>query len=693
MLKVKVKTKEGYEVKKAYYVEELELKGNLTIELGKHGKRYVKEPAYFDTETSHIDERTQWIYQWAFLWGRLCVVGRTVSQFILLMKMIIDVYNLGGDRRLLVFVHNLGYDWSNIESFLVEQFETEKEFLTDVHKPLSCCYSGVEFRCTCRLSGYGLDKFSQVYAKKYVKAVGAIDYNKIRYPDDPLEEVDWEYMLSDVYSQQDATENYIKSMGVSSIFFSELTKTGFVRRDYRKASRKAKGWRKRFTEDYRLSYGELELMKEAFMGGYVHGNRFYSSMTIRKPIGHRDFGSSYPDKMMKRYVPGGSLNLFAEVAKLEEVRPLLDNYCVITRIAFQGLRLKKGKTMPYISAHKCRVFKKRETIEDNGKILCSDYLETTLTEIDFHIIEDLYTWDYVTFFDTYYCTRMLLPEWFRETCFSYYKEKTKLKGVEAAAVQYEVSKENLNSGYGMCATYPVHNEIIRTGSDFTEVKPEDAEEALNQFYENKSSFLPYQWGVYITAHARAELFKCINLLDPADVIYCDTDSIFYISTPENEAIFEYYNKTVIEECESLGLVAADQKGKPHYLGEFEEEKEGITAFRFLHSKCYAFEGKKGLKITVAGVTADVRIWNNEESFLLKREEELGSIDNLSEGFIFEKCGGNRAVYVQRPNEVLTINGHMVEVGNACIILPVQKELSTLPEVDPDTGLPFIFKTF
>lgn len=689
---VRVLTKSGYVIKKAFYWNEIQLKRTLPIVIGKHNKRYISEPAYFDTETSHIDDTTQWVYQWAFLWGNLCVIGRRASEFIIFMRYLVDTYDLKEDKRLLIYVHNLAYDWSNLESRLVEEFDIDKEFLTDVHKPLTCVYSGLEFRCSYRLCGYGLEKFSEIYAKNYIKAAGSIDYNIVHYPDEELPELNWEYMLSDVYGLKDAVENYTIIKGVKNIFFNELTKTGYVRKAYRKASRKAKGWRKKFYNDYRLSVPQLQLFKEAFMGGYTHGNRYYSGEIIKGKVGHRDFVSSYPDKMEKRYVPSGSLNYFAEVTKLEEVRPLMDNYCVITRVAFQGLELKKEMSMPYLALHKCREFKRSDTLADNGKILCSNYLETTITELDFFIIEKLYTWKHVTFFDVNYCRRDLLPDWFRDTCHSYYKNKTELKDVEGREVEYANEKENLNSGYGMCATFPVHDEIVRTGSEFDTIVATDWEEQLNKFYESKTAFLPYQWGVYITAWARFELFRCILMIPQEDVLYCDTDSIFYKSTPKNEKVFDDYNKEVLKETEALGLVECDKNGKPHYLGGFTEEGEEIREFKFLHSKCYGFIGKKGLKIVVAGVTANTLIWKEQQAFLRKREEELGSLENLKDGFTFEECGGNRAVYVQRPNETIEVNGHLVEVGNSCIILPVSKTLSDLPEVNPETGLPVIFDT-
>ena len=48
------------------------------------------------------------------------------------------------------------------------------------------------------------------------------------------------------------------------------------------------------------------------------------------------------------------------------------------------------------------------------------------------------------------------------------------------------------------------------------------EEKLQKYYKSRNSFLPYQWGVWVTAYAQAELFelgKCCKIW-----IYSDTDS-------------------------------------------------------------------------------------------------------------------------------------------------------------------------
>ena len=119
----------------------------------------------------------------------------------------------------------------------------------------------------------------------------------------------------------------------------------------------------------------------------------------------------------------------------------------------------------------------------------------------------------------------------------------------------------------------------------------------------------------------------------------------------------------------------NRKNTISYYGTFEDEKEDIVAFRFLHSKCYAFVSEDNkLHCTIAGVTATNK--QPKDSPLYKtREQELQSIDNLDIGFTFTECGGTRSVYIYQDIEKTVIDGHLLEIASACIIEKTTKKLS------------------
>ena len=57
-------------------------------------------------------------------------------------------------------------------------------------------------------------------------------------------------------------------------------------------------------------------------------------------------------------------------------------------------------------------------------------------------------------------------------------------------------------------------------------------------------------------------------------------------------------------------------------------------------------------------------------------DELGTIDNLYDGFTFEHCGGSRCVYNnEREIEIIDINGHRTELATSAVIDNISKVIS------------------
>lgn len=694
MLKVRVNRKDKKtEYVRVYSPEEITFEHTLKFVRGKRNIQYIEHEAYFDSETSKIDGK-QWIYQWALLIGNLTIMGRSAREFINILHKFKETYELDDTRRLLIYVHNLSYDWHNLESFLLSEFETEDYLFTGTRSPLYTLYDGIEFRCSYRLTGYSLDRLSNTYAVKYAKATGTIDYSLVRYPDTPLSDTENSYMISDVHSQRDGVHEFVKSKGYPDIFFSELTKTGFVRADARKASRHAKGWHNEFVNS-RLSVYEYQMCKKAFMGGYTHGNRYWADELITADIGHRDFSSRYPASQMLDYFPVGSSMHYGTPDNMEELQSLCDTYCCLFELTITNVNVDKKVTMPYLSYSKCEGIT-HGSIVDNGRILqTDDIIKVTFCELDFDIFKRQYTFNVVKYGNVICWKRGELPKWLKGVIMQYYKGKTELKDIGGREFDYLQSKEGLNSIYGMSATDPIRTDINR-GSDGIfeekENKPSDIADKLDKFYNSRNSFLPYQWSVWTTAHARHHLFTAMDIIGYENVLYCDTDSIFYFKDGKVEKSIIEYNKQLIEHAEKEKAYAVDSKGQKRYLGSFEDENDHIKQMKYLHSKCYGIVDEKNeMKITIAGVPSNFDGYYKQVKLTISREEELGELDNLTDGFIFNKCGGTRMEYITTPLHTELIDGHKVEFGNMAILHQVTKEMSSLPKVDETTGLPIFEK--
>jgi len=283
---------------------------------------------------------------------------------------------------------------------------------------------------------------------------------------------------------------------------------------------------------------------------------------------------------------------------------------------------------PYLAKAKCRNVQHCEN--DNGRILSADYLETTLTDIDFKIVLEEYDFSWIEFTDFYHCRYGLLPKQLRETVLEYFRRKTELKGVEGQELYYMKSKNKLNSVYGMSVQSPV-KQSIDFENDF--ILRQDPEEELLE-NANKRAFMSYAWGVWTTAHARAELEEAIKMCGDR-FVYCDTDSVKYLGNID----FTAFNDKKRRRSEENGAAATDPKGIRHYLGVMEHDAD-YSEFATMGAKKYAYRYPDGkLGITIAGVNKS------------KGAEELeaaGGLEAFKEGFVFKKAGGTESIYNDDP---------------------------------------------
>lgn len=309
-------------------------------------------------------------------------------------------------------------------------------------------------------------------------------------------------------------------------------------------------------------------------------------------------------------------------------------------------------------------------VYDNGRILQADILETTITDVDYSIIEKMYKWQYIEYLDVAYTRYSYLPKPFTDLVNEYYHRKTALKGVEDEELSYFRSKQKLNSLYGMCAQDPVKQSILFTNGDYI-LDDQPVAELLKTNNEHRQ--LPnYQVGVWCTAWARYELQRCVDLVEEtkgAHFLYTDTDSIKYTGDVD----FSKYNKEKIRDSKAHGAYAKDPKGKTHYMGVFEEEATAIK-FKTLGAKKYAYVDEKNkLHITVAGVIKN------------KGAEELeryGGIEQFKPDFIFRDAGGLEAVYNDDPEiKSVSIDGHRLPITSNVVLRDSEYTLGITDEYE------------
>ena len=610
------------------------------VKSGKH-KMYQRKPMTFDIETSKIPKDNDGHYEaFMYIW-QVCIEGNVVfgrrwEELQEFMKNVVNAYKLSEGERVVVYVHNLSFEFQ----FIQDYFNFTDVFAMASRSILTAKTAHLEFRCSYKLSNMSLAKFIENAPNTlHYKGVDDLDYATVRTPNTPLTEIEYGYCFNDVKGLYECVMELLKEDNIATI---PLTSTGYVRRDCRKAMNKNKNNRKMFLRS-RLTLLQYKLLRECFRGGNTASDRYLTNL-ILKNVGSYDLSSSYPFQMIAREYPLGKWNygIIPDIKTLEEYNR---KYCTIARYTFKNIHLRDEKPIPYIPQSKCLALGDDREIY-NGRILHADYLTISMTNIDFDIVREQYEYDEIAVEEFHYSRKGLLPKELRDTIMYYFEKKSKLKGDEEHYYEYMKSKNKLNSIYGMTVTNILNTEIEYHDGEYTEKKmtEEEMQEALDKYYKNHRSFLNYSWGVFVTAYARRELEDGLNIAG-LDTIYCDTDSVKFIGNHDRE--FEAYNERLNKECEEKGIMNyTEVNGKRYYMGIFDKEK-GYDEFITLGAKKYAFLQQGKLGITVSGLSKK------------KGAEELakkGGLRRFQRNEIFYNSGRTIAQYNSEKIHDITVNG-------------------------------------
>lgn len=514
--------------------------------------KYFNVPCAFDIETSSFfrstgtneKEKVAIMYEWTFgIYGAV-IIGREWEEFISMIKTLSDELKLTTDKRLIVYVHNLSYDFQ----FMRKWFDWEKVFSIDNRKPIyALSTAGVEFRCSYLLSGYSLAKLGEdLRTYEIKKLIGDLDYEKIRHSKTPLTPDEVAYCVNDVRVVMAYIAERMEQDG--DISHIPLTKTGYVRNYCRNScfyeqgiSRKKSFKRARYMDimrGLRLTPDEYKQLKRAFQGGFTHANPFYSGKVVFG-VTSFDFTSSYPCVMLSEKFPMSSSERI-EIKSKEQLDKNLKLYCCLFDVEFDGLQSRLWFDS-YLSVSRCWGVK--NAVINNGRVVSASHLFTTVTEQDFKIIKQFYTWEHMKIGTFRRYKKDYLPTDFVKAILKLYEDKTTLKDIEGKEIEYLKSKEMLNSCYGMAVTDVVRPEIIYECNEWQTPETPDYENAIKEYNGSRSRFLFYPWGVWVTAYARRNLFTGICEF-ATDYVYSDTDSVKVLNAEKHIDYIKRYNETI-----------------------------------------------------------------------------------------------------------------------------------------------------
>lgn len=601
-----------------YYTDaQLDLFESLEIEAINTNKKvtYLNVPCAFDIETTSMvikGEKFAFSYVWQFGIGLNNVFyGRTWAELMDFLHDVRDWLGLNESRRLVIYVHNLGYEFQ----FMRKYFNWVNIFAVDERKPIKAlCDLGIEFRDSYILSGYSLANTAKNLTKhKIAKMVGDLDYSLIRHTLTPLTDVELKYCENDILVILAYIDEQISQY--KDITKIPLTNTGRVRTyvrnacyydntNHRKTSRGKYNRYRKIMADLTLDIESYTQLKTAFMGGFTHSNPHLTGIALEN-VGSIDLTSSYPSVMCAEKYPMSRPKTLTPNS-YDELKELMKSYCIVADVKYIGLKNILGYES-YISESKCRNLK--GAVINNGRIFEADELDITLTDVDFNIIEKVYTWDKIALRNVKGFMKAYLPKSIIESILNLYQDKTTLKGVQGKEVEYLLSKGMLNSVYGMSVTDIVKDNAIYSDDDNWNFEKVDILEEIEKYNGSKNRFLYYAWGIWVTAYARRNLWTGI-LAVGEDYVYSDTDSIKALNYDKHKPYVEAYNKNVLYKlnkmCDELGfnpelLTPKTVKGETKPLGIWEFEGN-YNRFKTLGAKRYLVQEGEQFTLTVAGLS-------------------------------------------------------------------------------------------
>lgn len=594
---------------------------------------YYNIPVTFDIETSSFydqGEKRSCMYIWMFSIDDNIIIGRTWNEFFVLCDALVKKFSLHWKyRRMIIYIQNLGFEFQ----FFCHRFKWKKVFALDPRVPLTALtQSGIEFRCSYRLSGYNLQKMGEQLIKyKIPKMVGDLDYDKVRLPADPehsfsgtpLTKKELGYCINDVRVLSAYIREKIENDG--NITKIPLTKTGYVRVYCRREiyadhdSKQFKQYRDLMLK-LTIEPDEYLLLKDAFMGGFVHSNAFLTQKTLHD-MGSVDYCSKYPSMIVARMYPMGKGEKVV-IKSMEDFEERNRDYLTVFSVRFIGLRAKILYEN-YLSYSKCKEISR--PVLNNGRVVSADFVLTAMTNVDFEIMKEAYEWDLVEIGDFYQYKKGYLPTEFIKCVLEFYRIKTELKDVEGKEAEYLQGKENLNSCYGMMVT-SITRDIVSFISDLEDTedfgwtsKAPILDEVIDKYNKSVNRFLFFPWGLFVTSYSRFDIWKYGILRLKDDYVYCDTDSVKFLHPKKHQDFIKEFNAHICEDLlkamryhkldpELIAPKTIEGKSKP--LGVY--EVDGIyKRFKTMGAKRYLVEysndqrnkeeNRGKVKMTVAGL--------------------------------------------------------------------------------------------
>ena len=483
-------------------------------------------------------------------------------------------------KNIAIYVYNLSFEWSFILPKLLERGFKFKEFISDkdeyvynsvTTKSVSSVWSielkfsekhgKVIFRDLAKIYGGGLNKVAKAFELETQK--GEIDYRKNRLHDYQVTQEEKEYCFNDTYiiveilkkviDAKDKT--FFQSMSMASYSMKMLMKFGWP-----KSMFPYKEYRKMYPN---LEKEETEFLRHSVSGGLTYATRRYQFKDIKQEIVHIDAHSMHPSSAYLKYYPYG----FGEYHKGKPIDTATKINCCHIKISYMNAKL-----------HSIIKLKDTNMIE-NCELWVWDFEIPTMLkcyeELEIEYI-DYYAYNYKRlpwrkFYEFYFNGRIEAKE--KGDLYNYLRYKLIINS------SYGKSLENAH--LSMFKNIVGEDGIIDS-EELPKEKPDNMKQELwdIKMLNARYTYLPY--GSCIPAYSRVALIELALKIGWKDIVYFDTDSIFFIKNKRTMGNLKKYCNLKNE------------------LGGWAIE-EILTRAQFTAPKRYKTENDKGVTIKAGGI--------------------------------------------------------------------------------------------
>lgn len=484
-------------------------------------------------------------------------------------------------KYIIIYCHNLAYEFDylikNID-FIKENFSNKESLFIKPRIPLFIRCGYLEFRCSYRLLNKSLRELGYIHGFNKLD----IDYKQQWFPFSVLPAVEYEYNERDV---QLMLLSVLKECNqwkfIETVADIPLTITGLTRKNNMYINtltdRKNYGgmcaYQKKYTADY------IQFLENTFQGGYTHANALYVNRPLHNVVSF-DIVSSYIDTILhrdyphffRRYNGKYPLGYFKYIASqnTNDYMDVINHYSKPFKVSFMATitlknvkarQIKNNLILP-ISVSKCAYVD--GLTADNGRIYKAHLVRLNVTEVDYFILNQFYTFEVVECTEIHYTSfHKQLANFVLKSTREYLHEKSTLKAVLAKVDKnrkltekdffneakgetiyskseieniislpkperktilnnnYMVAKGKLNAQYGI-NVQKLLNPVINY-----DIKNDEYINDVELGVTSKVLYRDFVKGLYITAYSRLNLFCfALWLMERTDTIlvYSDTDS-------------------------------------------------------------------------------------------------------------------------------------------------------------------------